>query len=218
MSKKKKKKQQMHVSASQKNTPVQTKTPAKQETADKKNDENAIEIRMNFYSAMAMLTTLLAAVSVVLGMVLSGRGFYYVLQGLYDEEITDIVLLNDNLLEADFSPKMLYCMYVIAGVLVVMVILSLIGTFAAINPRKKPNIIPAVIMIVLSLAAIALYLVGNTDVEDILASFSHVQQSRHIGIYSIYLYVLIANSVCAVINLFGQLYGLKKYKEKGITC
>ena len=48
--------------------------------------------------------------------------------------------------------------------------------------------------------------------------FSRVEMHKQIGLYTIYLYVLIANLVCAVVNLFGQMHGLKKKKKTGSTC
>lgn len=219
MSKKKKKKQQMHVSAEKKETSVKQGTVTQANNAPQnKGKEEAGEIRMNFYSAMSMLTTLLSAVSVICAMLLSGRGFYYVLQTLYDETETDIMFLNEHLLESDFSQKMIYCMYAMAGVLVVMLILSLSGTIAAINPKKKPNIVSGVIMIVFSVSAIVLYVIGSTDTQGIVDAFIYVPLSKHIGLYNIELYILIANALCSVVNVFGQKYGLKLYKEKGTTC
>lgn len=225
MSKKKKKKQQMHVSAGNKQTTAvqgnkaQSQNVTQQKNAaQQKGKEEAIEIKMNFYSAMSMLTTLISAVAVILAMILAGRGFYYVLQTLFDEAVTDLNLLNDNLIEAGFSSNLTKCAYATAGMLVVVVILSLSGTFAAINPKKKPNIVPAVIMVVLSVAAVVAYLVGNAGTQDIVDTFAYVPLSRHIGIYNIQLYVLIANALCSIVNVFGQKYGLKLYKEKGYTC
>lgn len=219
MSKKKKKKQQMHVSAGNKQTKVAQGNKAQSKTVtQQKGKEEAIEIKMNFYSAMSMLTTLISAVAVILAMILTGRGFYYVLQTLFDEAVTDINLLNDNLIEAGFSSNLTKCAYATAGMLVVVVILSLSGTFAAINPKKKPNIVPSVIMVVLSVAAVAFYLVGNAGTQDIVDTFAYVPLSRQIGIYNIQMYVLIANALCSIVNVFGQKYGLKLYKEKGYTC
>ncbi|MGN0391017.1 MAG: hypothetical protein ACI4L2_09420, partial [Wujia sp.] len=111
-----------------------------------------------------------------------------------------------------------YCMYAMAGVLVVMLILSLSGTIAAINPKKKPNIVSGVIMIVFSVSAIVLYVIGSTDTQGIVDAFIYVPLSKHIGLYNIELYILIANALCSVVNVFGQKYGLKLYKEKGTTC
>ena len=179
---------------------------------------DATDIRMNFYSGMSMLMTIMAAVSAVVAMIVAARGFYYILQTLYDETQTDIVLLSDNLLAVDFSPSLRIFLYVMGLLMAVQVILSLKSTVTAMNPKKKPIVSVAVLMTVLAVAALVLYLVGYSKTSDIANMFSRVEIHKQIGLYTIYLYVLIANLVCTVANLFGQKYGLKKYKNTGSTC
>ena len=175
-------------------------------------------MKMNFYSGMSMIMTIMAAASAVVAMIVAARGFYYILQTLYDETQTDIVLLSDNLVAADFSPSIRIFLYVMGLLMAVQVVLSLVGTVTAINPKKKPLFPISVAMTVLAVAALVLYLVGNAKTGDIANMFSKVEMHKQIGLYTIYLYVLIANLVCAVVNLFGQMYGLKLYKKTGSTC
>lgn len=179
---------------------------------------DATDIQMNFYSGMSMLMTIMAAVSAVIAMIVAARGFYYILQTLYDETQTDIVLLSDNLLAVDFSPSLRIFLYVMGLLMAVQVILSLVSTVTAMNPKKKPIVSVAVLMTVLAVVALVLYLVGYSKTSDIANMFSRVEIHKQIGLYTIYLYVLIANLVCTVANLFGQKYGLKKYKNTGSTC
>ena len=193
------------------------KEPVHEETNVASGSE-ATDIRMNFYSGMSMLMTIMAAVSAVVAMIVAARGFYYILQTLYDETQTDIVLLSDNLLAVDFSPSLRIFLYVMGLLMAVQVILSLISTVTAMNPKKKPIVSVAVLMTVLAVAALVLYLVGYSKTSDIANMFSRVEIHKQIGLYTIYLYVLIANLVCTVANLFGQKYGLKKYKNTGSTC
>lgn len=210
----KKKKKQMHVSAGTKTPPVQQNSV--QQAKDNKGNEP--EIKMNFYSGMSMLTTLLSAATVIIAMILTSRGYYYILQSLYDENKTDIALLNENLMASDFKSNLLIFAYIVAGMLFVTMIISLAETVTAINPNKKPNLIPAIIMVLLSIGAIAVYLAGNTDVKKIQDAMSFVPVSRHMALYSIQLYVLIANAVCTIANVFGQKYGIKLYNQNGKTC
>ena len=173
---------------------------------------------MNFYSGMSMVMTIMAAASAVVAMVVATRGFYYILQTLYDETQTDIVLLSDNLVAANFSPSIRIFLYVMGLLLAVQVVLSLVSTITAINPKKKPLFSISVAMTVLAVAALVLYLVGHAKTGDIANMFSRVEMHKRMGLYTVYLYVLIANLVCAVVNLFGQIYGLKLYKKTGRTC
>lgn len=193
------------------------KEPVHEET-NVASGSDATDIRMNFYSGMSMLMTIMAAVSAVVAMIVAARGFYYILQTLYDETQTDIVILSDNLLAVDFSPSLRIFLYVMGLLMAVQVILSLISTVTAMNPKKKPIVSVAVLMTVLAVAALVLYLVGYSKTSDIANMFSRVEIHKQIGLYTIYLYVLIANLVCTVANLFGQKYGLKKYKNTGSTC
>ena len=219
MSKSKKERQQEKKELRQ----AQEKAQPKQPQAEKKPEpkpveaknaqpETAADVKMNFYSGMSMIMTIMAAASAVVAMIVAARGFYYILQTLYDETQTDIVLLSDNLVAADFSPSIRIFLYVMGLLMAVQVVLSLVGTVTAINPKKKPLFPISVAMKVL------LYLVGHAKTGDIANMFSRVEMHKQIGLYTIYLYVLIANLVCAVVNLFGQMYGLKLYKKTGSTC
>ena len=225
MSKSKKERQQEKKELRQ----AQEKAQPKQPQAEKKPEpkpveaknaqpETAVDVKMNFYSGMSMIMTIMAAASAVVAMIVAARGFYYILQTLYDETQTDIVLLSDNLVAADFSPSIRIFLYVMGLLMAVQVVLSLVGTVTAINPKKKPLFPISVAMTVLAVAALVLYLVGNAKTGDIANMFSRVEMHKQIGLYTIYLYVLIANLVCAVVNLFGQMYGLKLYKKTGSTC
>lgn len=180
--------------------------------------ETAADVKMNFYSGMSMIMTIMAAASAVVAMIVAARGFYYILQTLYDETQTDIVLLSDNLVAADFSPSIRIFLYVMGLLMAVQVVLSLVGTVTAINPKKKPLFPISVAMTILAVATLVLYLIGHSKTGDIANMFSRVEMHKQIGLYTIYLYVLIANLVCAVVNLFGQMYGLKLYKKTGSTC
>ena len=225
MSKSKKERQQEKKELRQ----AQEKAQPKQPQAEKKPEpkpvesknaqpETAADVKMNFYSGMSMIMTIMAAASAVVAMIVAARGFYYILQTLYDETQTDIVLLSDNLVAADFSPSIRIFLYMMGLLMAVQVVLSLVGTVTAINPKKKPLFPISVAMTVLAVAALVLYLVGHAKTGDIANMFSRVEMHKQIGLYTIYLYVLIANLVCAVVNLFGQMYGLKLYKKTGSTC
>ena len=227
MSKSKKERQQEKKELRQAQEKAQPKQPQPQ--AEKKPEpkpveaknaqpETAADVKMNFYSGMSMIMTIMAAASAVVAMIVAARGFYYILQTLYDETQTDIVLLSDNLVAADFSPSIRIFLYVMGLLMAVQVVLSLVGTVTAINPKKKPLFPISVAMTVLAVAALVLYLVGHAKTGDIANMFSRVEMHKQIGLYTIYLYVLIANLVCAVVNLFGQMYGLKLYKKTGSTC
>ena len=104
MSKSKKERQQEKKELRQ----AQEKAQPKQPQAEKKPEpkpveaknaqpETAADVKMNFYSGMSMIMTIMAAASAVVAMIVAARGFYYILQTLYDETQTDIVLLSDNL-------------------------------------------------------------------------------------------------------------------------
>ena len=224
MSKSKKERQQEKKELRQ----AQEKAQPKQPQAEKKPEpkpveaknaqpETAADVKMNFYSGMSMIMTIMAAAAVV-AMIVAARGFYYILQTLYDETQTDIVLLSDNLVAADFSPSIRIFLYVMGLLMAVQVVLSLVGTVTAINPKKKPLFPISVAMTILAVATLVLYLIGHSKTGDIANMFSRVEMHKQIGLYTIYLYVLIANLVCAVVNLFGQMYGLKLYKKTGSTC
>lgn len=226
MSKSKKQRQQEKQAQAQKQEKkkqtVQT-APAKTEkpetpSVEKKDTADAADIKMNFYSAMSMLNTVVAAVSAVIAMVVAGRGFYYILQTMYDEAQTDIVLLGENLVTANFNPSIRRFLYAMGIVLAVQVILSLVETVTAINPKKKPVFPVAVIMTGMAVLAIVLYYLGHEQTREIANVFSYVETHKQTGLYTIYLYVLIANAICSVVNLFGQMYGLKLYKKTGKTC
>lgn len=193
---------------------AEKKTEAKTDTAQ----TDAGEIRMNFYSAMSMVMTLVAAASAVVAMLLAGRGFYYILQWLYDETQTDIALLSENLELANFHPEIHTFLYVSGIVLAVQVIFALAATVLAINPKKKPQLLIPVIMIVLSAAGIVFYCLAKQQTTGIADMFARVQQSKQVNIYIAQFYVLIGNLVCAVVNLVAQMYGLKLYKKTGKTC
>ena len=225
MSKSKKERQQEKKELRQ----AQEKAQPKQPQAEKKPEPKPVEaknaqpvtaadVKMNFYSGMSMIMTIMAAASAVVAMIVAARGFYYILQTLYDETQTDIVLLSDNLVAADFSPSIRIFLYVMGLLMAVQVVLSLVGTVTAINPKKKPLFPISVAMTILAVATLVLYLIGHSKTGDIANMFSRVEMHKQIGLYTIYLYVLIANLVCAVVNLFGQMYGLKLYKKTGSTC
>lgn len=225
MSKSKKERQQEKMNQRQAQEKLQPKQPEaekKTETkpveAKKEQPDAAADVKMNFYSGMSMVMTIMAAASAVVAMIVAARGFYYILQTLYDETQTDIVLLSDNLIAADFSPSIRIFLYVMGLLMAVQVVLSLVGTVTAINPKKKPLLPLAVAMTVLAVATLVLYLVGHSQAGDIANMFARVETHKHMGLYTIYLYVLIANLACAVVNLFGQMYGLKLYKKTGKTC
>lgn len=212
------KKEQRQAQAQSKQPVAEKKAEPKPVEAKKAQPETAADVKMNFYSGMSMVMTIMAAASAVVAMIVAARGFYYILQTLYDETQTDIVLLSDNLVAADFSPSIRIFLYVMGLLMVVQVVLSLVGTVTAINPKKKPLFPISVAMTVLAVAALVLYLVGHAKTGDIANMFSRVETHKQMGLYTIYLYVLIANVVCAVVNLFGQMYGLKLYKKTGSTC
>ena len=99
MSKSKKERQQEKKELRQ----AQEKAQPKQPQAEKKPEpkpveaknaqpETAADVKMNFYSGMSMIMTIMAAASAVVAMIVAARGFYYILQTLYDETQTDIVL------------------------------------------------------------------------------------------------------------------------------
>lgn len=176
------------------------------------------EIKMNFYSAMSMITTLVTAAAAVISMIIAARGFYYILQTIYDETQTDILFLNDKLLEIKYNPSIRAFLYIMGFLLVVQVILSLAGTVTAINPNKKPLLSVSSVMIVLAAATLVLYVFNYTKTADITTFFSRVESHKQTGLYTMYLYVLILNLICAVLNLAGQQYGLKLYKKTGRTC
>lgn len=212
------KKEQRQAQAQSKQQVAEKKAEPKPVEAKKAQPETAADVKMNFYSGMSMVMTIMAAASAVVAMIVAARGFYYILQTLYDETQTDIVLLSDNLVAADFSPSIRIFLYVMGLLMAVQVVLSLVGTVTAINPKKKPLFPISVAMTVLAVAALVLYLVGHAKTGDIANMFSRVETHKQMGLYTIYLYVLIANVVCAVVNLFGQMYGLKLYKKTGSTC
>lgn len=223
MSKSKKERQQEKKEQRQtqvKETPTGKATQEKPAAVEVKKEEAAAngEIKMNFYSAMSMITTLMTAASAVISMIIAARGFYYILQTIYDEEQTDILFLNDKLLEIQYNPAIRIFLYIMGLLLIVQVILSLVGTVTAINPGKKPLVSVSVIMVVLAAGTLVLYVLGYTKTADITNLFSRVESHKQIGLYTIYLYVLIANLICAVLNLVGQQYGLKIYKKTGRTC
>ena len=224
MSKSKKERQQEKKDQRQAQEKAQPKQPVTEKKVEpkpvevKKEQLEDADVKMNFYSGMSMVMTIMAAASAVVAMVVAARGFYYILQTLYDETQTDIVLLSDNLVAADFSPSIRIFLYVMGLLLAVQVVLSLVSTITAINPKKKPLFSISVAMTVLAVAALVLYLVGHAKTGDIANMFSRVEMHKRMGLYTIYLYVLIANLVCAVVNLFGQIYGLKLYKKTGRTC
>ena len=224
MSKSKKERQQEKKDQRQAQEKAQPKQPVTEKKVEpkpvevKKEQLEDADVKMNFYSGMSMVMTIMAAASAVVAMVVAARGFYYILQTLYDETQTDIVLLSDNLVAADFSPSNRIFLYVMGLLLAVQVVLSLVSTITAINPKKKPLFSISVAMTVLAVAALVLYLVGHAKTGDIANMFSRVEMHKRMGLYTIYLYVLIANLVCAVVNLFGQIYGLKLYKKTGRTC
>lgn len=225
MSKSKKERQQEKKDQRQAQEKAQPKQPVTEKKAEpkpvevkKEQPEAVTDVKMNFYSGMSMVMTIMAAASAVVAMLVAARGFYYILQTLYDETQTDIVLLSDNLVAADFSPSIRIFLYVMGLLMAVQVVLSLVGTVTAINPKKKPLFPISVAMTVLAVATLVLYLVGHAKTGDIANMFSRVEMHKQMGLYTIYLYVLIANLVCAVVNLFGQIYGLKLYKKTGRTC
>ncbi len=225
MSKSKKERQQEKKELRQAQEKVQPKQPQAEKKpepkpveAKKAQTETSADVKMNFYSGMSMIMTIMAAASAVVAMIVAARGFYYILQTLYDETQTDIVLLSDNLATADFSPSIRIFLYVMGLLMAVQVVLSLVGTVTAINPKKKPLFPISVAMTILAAATLVLYLIGHSKTGDIANMFSRVEMHKQIGLYTIYLYVLIANLVCAVVNLFGQMYGLKLYKKTGSTC
>ena len=225
MSKSKKERQQEKKELRQAQEKAQPKQPQAEKKPEPKSvevkkaqPETAADVKMNFYSGMSMIMTIMAAASAVVAMIVAARGFYYILQTLYDETQTDIVLLSDNLVAADFSPSIRIFLYVMGLLMAVQVVLSLVGTVTAINPKKKPLFPISVAMTILAVATLVLYLIGHSKTGDIANMFSRVEMHKQIGLYTIYLYVLIANLVCAVVNLFGQMYGLKLYKKTGSTC
>ena len=92
MSKSKKERQQEKKELRQ----AQEKAQPKQPQAEKKPEpkpveaktaqpETAADVKMNFYSGMSMIMTIMAAASAVVAMIVAARGFYYILQTLYDE-------------------------------------------------------------------------------------------------------------------------------------
>ena len=214
----KKELRQAHEKAQPKQPQAEKKPEPKPVEAQNAQPETAADVKMNFYSGMSMIMTIMAAASAVVAMIVAARGFYYILQTLYDETQTDIVLLSDNLVAADFSPSIRIFLYVMGLLMAVQVVLSLVGTVTAINPKKKPLFPISVAMTILAVATLVLYLIGHSKTGDIANMFSRVEMHKQIGLYTIYLYVLIANLVCAVVNLFGQMYGLKLYKKTGSTC
>lgn len=225
MSKSKKERQQEKKELRQAQEKAQPKQPQVEKKPEPKpvevknaQPETAADVKMNFYSGMSMIMTIMAAASAVVAMIVAARGFYYILQTLYDETQTDIVLLSDNLVAADFSPSIRIFLYVMGLLMAVQVVLSLVGTVTAINPKKKPFFPISVAMTILAVVTLVLYLIGHSKTGDIANMFSRVEMHKQIGLYTIYLYVLIANLVCAVVNLFGQMYGLKLYKKTGSTC
>lgn len=217
MSKSKKERQQEKKEQRQTQVKEIQEKPVAVEVKKEEAVENG-EIKMNFYSAMSMITTLMTAASAVISMIIAARGFYYILQTIYDEEQTDILFLNDKLLEIQYNPSIRIFLYIMGLMLVVQVILSLVGTVTAINPGKKPLFSVSVVMVVLAAGTLALYVLDYTKTVDITNLFSRVESHKQIGLYTIYLYVLIANLICAVLNLVGQQYGLKMYKKTGRTC
>ena len=109
-------------------------------------------------------------------------------------------------------------MYISGVVLAVQVIFSLVATVLAINPKKKPQLLISVAMIVLSAAGIVFYCLARQQTAGIADMFARVQQSKQMNIYIAQLYVLIGNLVCVIVNLSAQIYGLKLYKKTGKTC
>lgn len=206
--------------AQQQKTSEQAVKPSKDEPVKQAqaSQPDVSEIRMNFYSAMSMLTTIASAAAAVIAMIVAGRGFYYILQSMYKSEQLDITLLGDNLETAGFHPEIHTFLYICGIALALEVLFSLIGTVTAMNPKKKPSLGLSVAMILLSAAAVILYVLAKAQTGGIKEEFPRLEQVERLNLYVIELYVLIGNLVCTVVNLFGQMYGGKLYKKTGRTC
>lgn len=226
MSKSKKQRQQQkqqQMQSQKKQKPVQAteKMEKKQETeSSSRNQENQTEpeIRMNFYSGMSMLTTVISAVSAVLAMIVAGRGLYYVLQAIYDETAVDILLCAKNLTKDGYGTTLTTYLYIIGILLALVVIVSLIQTVKAMNSEKKPVPFLSVLSILFCLAALILYFMGNKQVDELAAMFEQFAKNTKFVLYNAYPIVIAANLLCVTGNLAGQIYGSNLYKKTGKTC
>lgn len=188
----------------------------KPEKQDKKENEE-VQIKMNFYSAMAMLTTLVSTGAFAVAMiVLPNARNYAVLSecgDAYDPEI-----LVDFLKEEGAWGSFVPYLAVALGALVVVTILSLMMTGSAMNAYKKPSMVQAVVMTTLSALALMMYLMADRILQDGMEKLTKLQPQSQFGIYNVYFILLIVNVVIAFINVFGTLYGCSKFNKTGHTC
>lgn len=183
----------------------------------KKNEPEELQIKMNFYSAMAMIATLVSAGAFAVAMIISGNPNFYVMKSKYgDSDVANVLV--DKMDEMELGGHFgLFCTIAMVLLLVVAVC-ALAGTLTAMNPNKKPNFVMSIIMVLLSVGSFVLYFVAKNELKATFEQFKYVTGEKIFGLYDTYFVLLIANIALLVINVLGNMYGGKKYKKTGHTC
>lgn len=176
------------------------------------------QIVMNFYSAMAMIATLVAAATAALSLIVHGKATFYAMQQVFGDKDYDIFVLADALSDEGENQVFERLSTIMLIVLIICAILVLIQLVRAMDPAKKPQIFIGVIATALAIAAMVLFFVAGQEVEGMADRLSNLQRNTQYGLYFAYFVMIIVNTVTMVINVIASVWGSKKYKKTGKTC
>lgn len=200
----------------------------KQETEDKaKEPETKTEVKpkvqteqisLTMYTAMYMIVTFLSAALTAFCLVIYGNPGKYVISSYVGEGLNEMsremlrLYMLDELGEGRINGFYLAIGIVIAVEAVVM----LIGMVKAVDNRNKPVPVLNIIGIVMSIAALGLFIYADHFMKADIRRYDIDRQPK-LQLYTLYLPLLITNIVAMIVGLITTIGGLRRWKKTGKT-
>lgn len=176
------------------------------------------QITLTMYTAMYMIVTFLSAALTAFCLVIYGNPGKYVIASYVGEGLNEMsremlrLYMLDELGEGTINGFYLAIGIVIAVEAVAM----LMGMVKAVDNRNKPMPVLNIIGIVMSVAALGLFIYSDYFMKADIRRYD-IDRQPELQLYSLYLPLLITNIVAMIVGLITTIGGLRRWKETGKT-
>ena len=185
---------------------------------EKKNEikyEAQPDVQLTPYTAIAMITILVAGIVTAMGAIVIAKPIYNFLLSIYSEIDPGLVeVLAEALFEGELGNKINVILTVSVVMAGISAVISLIAMIRAMNPNKKPLVILTWVALIFAVAAIVLYVVGSKMIYD-NCDFADFVKKITMNIYVGAGIAYIVNLLFMIINIVGHYMGLSRYKKDG---
>ncbi|MGN0436156.1 MAG: hypothetical protein ACI4D8_05985 [Wujia sp.] len=180
--------------------------------------------KLTLYTASAMLAALVASLATVISFILLGNSGFYVTEAYFGGEFESeiIELFVDSLFDTSQSSKIFGLLLAAAILTALSALFTIFITIRAIDPLKKPLMIPGIIASVLSLGAIIMHAVTRGFVADCIDQYEvnfglEAETSHLFNLFDYCLVGVILNTVILVVMVIGIGVGLLRWEKNGMA-